>query len=53
MIGENGCRPLPRPPKNAMIDSPPAAMTVTNPTGLMAYSMPRRNSVSFGDSFNR
>jgi len=36
-----------------MIDSPAAGSIDPNPTGLIAYSMPRRNSGFFGDGFSR
>ncbi len=51
--GEYGRMASPRPPKNAMTDKPAAISIDPKPTGLNAYSMPRRNSGCFGDSFSR
>ncbi len=43
----------PSPPKKAITDRPAATSIEPKPTGLNAYSMPRRNSGFIGDSFNR
>src|SRR6202011_4882068 len=51
--GEYGRIASPRPPKNAIIDNPAARNIEPKPTGLIAYSMPRRNSGFFGDSPRR
>ena len=51
--GEYGRSVSPRPPKKHTIDTPAATSIETKPTGLTAWSMPRRNSGALGEMPSR
>ena len=43
----------PKAPKNTAIDTPAETIIEPKPTGLTAYSIPRRNSGWIGESLSR
>ena len=50
--GEYGWMAGPNSPKKTAMETPAEISIEPKPTGLMAYSMPRRNSGWMGDSLN-